>query len=126
MAELGPDVNIPDLWRMSALLEVCPRGVREATQLSLDEIGEGYANMNANIIGFENGVSCSRKLIDSSTTSTGPFIQKKRKPAVTTADIPIFFINSLSNLMFYLFAVWFDISITHLSKLASGKIASCL
>ena len=52
MAELGPDAKIPDLWRMSALLEICPRGVREAIELRLDEIGEDYANMKAKIIAY--------------------------------------------------------------------------
>ena len=52
MAELGPDAKIPDLWRMSALLEICPRGVREAIELRLDEIGEDYAKMKANIIAY--------------------------------------------------------------------------
>ena len=28
-AELGDDVKIPDLWRMSALLEICPNEVKE-------------------------------------------------------------------------------------------------
>ena len=26
MSELEGDVKIPDLWRMSALLEICPKG----------------------------------------------------------------------------------------------------
>ena len=29
MSELGVDVKIPDVWRMSALLEICPKNVKE-------------------------------------------------------------------------------------------------
>ena len=52
MAELGPEVKIPDLWRMSALLEISPRGVREAIEFRLDEIGEDYAKVKANVVAY--------------------------------------------------------------------------
>ena len=52
MAELGTDVRIPDLWRMSALLEICPRGVREAMELQLDVIGESYEVMKTKVIAY--------------------------------------------------------------------------
>ena len=42
MSELGEDVKIPDLGRMSALLEICPKDVKEQTVMRLDEIGENY------------------------------------------------------------------------------------
>ena len=29
MSELGENAKIPDLWRNSALLEICPKGVKE-------------------------------------------------------------------------------------------------
>ena len=29
MSELGEGAKIPDLWRMSALLEICPKDVKE-------------------------------------------------------------------------------------------------
>ena len=38
-SELGGDAQNPDLWRMSALLEMCPMLMR------LDEIGENFANL---------------------------------------------------------------------------------
>ena len=40
MSEAGKDVMIPDLWRMSALCEICPRDVKEQMMMRLDEIGE--------------------------------------------------------------------------------------
>ena len=52
MAELGPDIRIPDLWRMSALLEICPKGVKDAIELRLDEIGEDYSKMRAKVMAF--------------------------------------------------------------------------
>ena len=39
MSELGGDAKIPDLWRMSALLEICPKDVKEQMLMRLDEIG---------------------------------------------------------------------------------------
>ena len=42
MAELGTDAKIPELWRMSALLELCPKDVKEHMLLRLDEVGEDY------------------------------------------------------------------------------------
>ena len=40
VSELGEGVKIPDLWRMSALLEICPMDVKEQMLLRLDEVGE--------------------------------------------------------------------------------------
>ena len=41
ISELGGDAKIPDLWRMSALLEICPKDVKEQMMMMrLDEIGE--------------------------------------------------------------------------------------
>ena len=50
MSELGGDAKIPDLWRMSALLEICPNDVKEL--MRLDEIGENYANLKAKVISY--------------------------------------------------------------------------
>ena len=52
MSELGGDAKIPDLWRMSALLEICPRDVKEQMLLRLDEIGENYENLKAKVISY--------------------------------------------------------------------------
>ena len=52
LAELGPEVRIPELWRMSALLEICPKGVQEQMMLRLDEIGESYEILKAKIISY--------------------------------------------------------------------------
>ena len=50
MSELGGDAKIPDLWRMSALLEICPRDVKEQMLMRLDEIGENCLNLKAKVI----------------------------------------------------------------------------
>ena len=53
MFELGENVKIPDLWRMSALLEICPKDVKEQMLLRLDEIGGNYENfIKAKVISF--------------------------------------------------------------------------
>ena len=39
-SELGGDAKIPDLRRMSALLEICPKDVKEQMLMRLDKIGE--------------------------------------------------------------------------------------
>ena len=50
MSELGEGVKIPDLWRTSALLEICPKDVKEQTLLRLDEVGENYENLKVKVI----------------------------------------------------------------------------
>ena len=40
MSELGKDAKIPDRWRMSALLDICPQDVKETMVMRLDEIDE--------------------------------------------------------------------------------------
>ena len=45
MSELGGDAKIPDLWRMSALLEICPKDVKEemlVTGRNLRELREPH------------------------------------------------------------------------------------
>ena len=48
--ELGGDVQIPDLWRMSALLEICPKDVEEQMMMRLDEIGENCEKLNSKVV----------------------------------------------------------------------------
>jgi len=50
MAELGVDAKIPDLWRMSALLEICPKELKDQMLIRLDEIGENYEALKAKVI----------------------------------------------------------------------------
>ena len=40
VSKFGGDVKIPDLWRMSAFLEMCPKDLQEQMMMRLDEIGE--------------------------------------------------------------------------------------
>ena len=50
MSELGGDAKIPDWWRMSALLEIRPKDVKEQMTMRLDEIGENYENLMAKVV----------------------------------------------------------------------------
>ena len=51
MSELGKDAKIPDLWRMSALLEICPNDVKELMMMRLDEISEKCEeNLQAKVV----------------------------------------------------------------------------
>ena len=52
MSELGEGAKIPDLWRMSALLEICPKDVKEQKLLRLDEVGENYENLKVKVISY--------------------------------------------------------------------------
>ena len=52
ISELGKDVKIPDLWRISALLEICPRDVKEQMLMRLDEVGENYDNFKAKVVSY--------------------------------------------------------------------------
>ena len=52
MAELGTDAKIPYLWRMSALLEICPKELKEQVLIRLDEIGEDYEALKNKVISY--------------------------------------------------------------------------
>ena len=52
MSELGEGAKIPDLLRMSALLEICPKDVKEQMLLRLDEVGENYENLKVKVISY--------------------------------------------------------------------------
>ena len=52
MSAFGGDVKIPDLWRMSALLEMCWKDVKELITMRLDEIGENLENLKAKVVSY--------------------------------------------------------------------------
>ena len=52
MSELGEGAKIPDLWRMSALLEICPQDMKEQMLLRLDEVGENYENLKVKVTSY--------------------------------------------------------------------------
>ena len=52
MSELGAGAKIPDLWRMSGLLEICPKDVKEQMLSRLDEVGENYENLKVTVISY--------------------------------------------------------------------------
>ena len=47
ITEFRGDATIPDLWRMSALLDMCPEDVNGQMLMRLDEIGENYENLKS-------------------------------------------------------------------------------
>ena len=60
MSELGEGAKIPDLWRMSALLEICPKDVKEQRELREPQ-GEGdivHGEQGRTVAGSE-GNSCA-------------------------------------------------------------------
>ena len=57
MSELGDGVKIPDLWRMSALLEICPKDFKEQMLLRLDEVGGNYENLKVKVISYTSNKS---------------------------------------------------------------------
>ena len=50
MSELGGSAEIPDLRRMSALLEICPKDLKKQMMMRLDEIGENQENLKAKVV----------------------------------------------------------------------------
>ena len=43
---------MPVLWRMSALLEICPKDVKEQMLMRLDEIGEAYEALKNKLVSY--------------------------------------------------------------------------
>ena len=56
MSELGEGAKILDLWRMSALLEICPKDVKKQMLLRLDEVGENHENLKAKVISYTSNM----------------------------------------------------------------------
>ena len=52
MSELGKDAKIAELWRMSALFEICPKDVKEQIMMRLDAIGENNENLHAEVVSY--------------------------------------------------------------------------
>ena len=51
MTELGPDAKIPDLWKLSALLEIYRNLVQDQMLMRLGEIVDGYGVTKVKILG---------------------------------------------------------------------------
>ena len=49
-SELGKDVKIPNLWRTSAQLEICPKDVKEQMMMKLDEIAVSCENCKSKVV----------------------------------------------------------------------------
>ena len=52
MPQLEEGAKIPDQWRMSALLEIRPKDVKEQMLLRLDDVGENYENLKVKVISY--------------------------------------------------------------------------
>ena len=47
-----PDARIPDLWKMAAIQQLCPKEIRDVLDVRWDEIGEDFTKMKAKIIAW--------------------------------------------------------------------------
>ena len=52
IVEIGQEMKIPDLWKMSALLEIVPKTVQEQVMLGMDEIGDSYEKLKHKILTY--------------------------------------------------------------------------
>ena len=52
MAELGRDAKIPDIWRMSALQEICPKDAKDQMLMRLNEVAENHERSKTNVISY--------------------------------------------------------------------------
>ena len=52
LSELGKDAKIPNLWRMSALVESCLKDVKEQILMRLDKIGENCEILMAKVVPY--------------------------------------------------------------------------
>ena len=44
--------KIPDLWKMAAMLKLCPKEIQDMVELRWDEIGEEYQVLRERVIGW--------------------------------------------------------------------------
>ena len=54
MTELGGSAKIPDLWRMSALLNMCPEDLKDQMLMRLDEIGENHETLKTKVTSYSS------------------------------------------------------------------------
>ena len=48
----GREANIPELWKMAAMLKLCPKEIQEMVELRWDEVGEKYETLKDRVIGW--------------------------------------------------------------------------
>ena len=46
------DPSVPELWKMAAFLELCPKDIRDQVFLRIDEIKENYAVLREKVLGW--------------------------------------------------------------------------
>ena len=52
MREQPEGTRIPDLWKMGAMLKLCPKEIQDMVELRWDEIGERYEVLKERVIGW--------------------------------------------------------------------------
>jgi hypothetical protein len=50
--EQAKDIKIPDMWKMAAMLKLCPKEIQDMVELRWDEIGEEYERLKDRVIGW--------------------------------------------------------------------------
>ena len=46
------DPNVPEIWKMAAFLELCPKDIMDQVFLRIDEIKENYAVLREKVLGW--------------------------------------------------------------------------
>jgi hypothetical protein len=50
--EQAGDIKIPPIWKMAAMLKICPKEIADMVELRWDEIGEEYEKLKDRVIGW--------------------------------------------------------------------------
>jgi len=48
----GKAANIPELWKMAAMLKLCPKEIQDMVELRWDEVGEKYETLKDRVVGW--------------------------------------------------------------------------
>ena len=48
----GKEANIPELWKMAAMLKLCPKEIQDMVELRWDEVGEKYETLKDRVVGW--------------------------------------------------------------------------
>jgi hypothetical protein len=52
MGRNGKEANIPELWKMAAMLKLCPKEIQDMVELRWDEVGEKYETLKDRVVGW--------------------------------------------------------------------------
>ncbi len=48
----GKEASIPGLWKMAAMLKLCPKEIQDMVELRWDEVGEKYETLKDRVVGW--------------------------------------------------------------------------